>query len=234
MALLGTAVLAMWWDVSAAMLSEFEDWHSHEHFPERLGIPGFRRASRWRSADDTGGIFVMYELEGHETLSSSPYLAHLNAPTAWSTKMMPHHRNMVRSQCRVLETRGANVARHALTVRLSPASGRDASLRASLRSLIEQVATRPGLTGAHLMRHERPPVAATAEQKLRGDDREADWVLVVSGYDSAALESLAASRAAEAALVDAGAAPGSIAGLYTLAHSATPADVAAVRGHMAA
>ena len=50
MALLGKAVLAMWWDVSVQQRPEFEHWHAHEHFPERLGIPGFRRASRWTTS----------------------------------------------------------------------------------------------------------------------------------------------------------------------------------------
>ena len=47
MALLGKAAIAMWWDMAAHWRAEFEDWHSHEHFPERMGIPGFRRGSRW-------------------------------------------------------------------------------------------------------------------------------------------------------------------------------------------
>jgi len=108
MSLLGGAALAMWWDVAGDVRAEFEHWHSHEHFAERMAIPGFRRASRWRSASDGSGVFVMYELENHDVLSSPAYLARLNAPTPWSTKMMPHHRGMVRTQCRVLETRGGD------------------------------------------------------------------------------------------------------------------------------
>src|SRR4051812_28895505 len=123
MALLGQAALAMWWDMAPAMRTEFQDWHSHEHFRERLAIPGFRRATRWASAEGEG-VFQLYELEAYATLSSGHYLASLNAPTPWSTKMMPHHRHMVRSQCRVLESAGGAVAQHALTVRLSPAPGR--------------------------------------------------------------------------------------------------------------
>ena len=101
MSLLGKAAVAMWWNIRAEQRSEFGDWHSHEHFPERLGIPGFRRGSRWTSALDAEGFFVLYELEQYETLTSKGYLDRLNAPTPWSTKMMPHHLNMVRSQCRV-------------------------------------------------------------------------------------------------------------------------------------
>jgi hypothetical protein len=225
MSLLGGAALAMWWDVDRDMRAEFEHWHSHEHFPERLAIPGFRRASRWRSARDGSGFFVMYELESYDVLASPPYLARLNAPTPWSTKMMPHHRHMVRSQCRVMHTRGGAVARHALTVRLSPAAGAEEPLRRALDSLGEQLAARAGLTGVHLLKHERPAIAATTEQRIRGHDQEADWVLVVNGYDTSVLEAVAASELDPQSLVGIEAAPGAVSGLYTLSHCATRADI---------
>jgi len=158
-------------------------------------------------------------------LSSSHYLERLNAPSAWSTKMMRHHRNMVRSQCRVLESRGGGIARHALTVRLAPAEERGALLRDALRSTIERLVTRPGITGGHLLQHQRPAIAATTEQKMRGGDHEADWILVVTGYDARALDQIAIAEAG-AALLDAGAAPGAQAAVYSLSASATPTDVA--------
>ena len=65
MPLRGTAALAMWWDMAPDMKAEFEDWHSHEHFPERLGVPGFHRASRWTSASGGEAVFVMYDLASH-------------------------------------------------------------------------------------------------------------------------------------------------------------------------
>ena len=226
MSLLGKAALAMWWDIAPAVRAEFEDWHSHEHFPERLGIPGFRRGSRWTSATGGEGIFVMYELEAHEILSSPRYLARLNSPTPWSTKMMPHHRNMVRTQCRVIESSGGGVARQAATVRLSPVEGREQELRSNLKSLLDKLCTRPGLVGAHLLQHEAPPIAATAEQRIRGmADAVADWVLIAVGYDPAALKHLAETELAPDSLIQAGATPGQTTGLYSLSYSATPADV---------
>ena len=68
MALLGIGAVAMWWDIAPAHRAEFEDWHSHEHFPERMSVPGFLRGSRWASAEGGDGFFVMYELEAYETL----------------------------------------------------------------------------------------------------------------------------------------------------------------------
>lgn len=227
MALLGKAALAMWWDMSTEVRDNFEHWHAHEHFPERLGIPGFRRASRWTSADGGQGVFVMYELEDHAVLGSPDYLARLNAPTPWSQRLMPHHRNMVRSQCRVLESRGGTMARQALTVRLSPSAGRADNLRAALRSLGEEVAMQPGLTGLHLLRHEPPAIAPTEEQRIRGlSDRVADWVLVACGYDAVQLQALSQSTLGDSALLAMGAQPGMWRGTYALAYSATPADMA--------
>lgn len=88
MPLPGTAALAMWGDMVAPMRSETEHWHTHEHFTERQGVPGFRRASRWTRADGGPGVSVVYEPADHAVLQSPAHLARLNAPTPWSTRMM--------------------------------------------------------------------------------------------------------------------------------------------------
>ena len=226
MSLLGKAALAMWWDMAPDQRAEFEDWHSHEHFTERMAIPGFRRGTRWASATGGEGIFQMYELDAYEVVQSPAYLERLNAPTPWSTKMMPHHRNMVRSQCRVLGSAGGAVARHALTIRLSPQAGSQEALQAALCDRLASLPQQPGCVGAHLLRHETPPIAQTREQKIRGGDRVADWVLVVMGYDLDTLQGLQATTFSEGALQALGAATGSQSALYALCHSATPADSA--------
>ena len=226
MALLGEAALAMWWDMAADVRADFEDWHAHEHFPERLAIPGFRRATRWSSASGGEGMFVLYELERHATLSSPEYLASLNAPTPWSTRLMPHHRHMVRSQCHVVASHGGGVARHAFTLRLSPVAGRGDTLMSFLAALAADLVRRPGLTGAHLLRHDAPDVATTTEQKIRNNaDASADWVFVVCGYAAAAIEALRGAELSAARLSTAGAAADAEAGLYTLAVSATARDI---------
>ncbi len=226
MTLLGKAALAMWWDISPGIRAEFEDWHSHEHFHERLGVPGFRRASRWSSADGGEGFFVMYELDDHAVLGSAAYEARLNAPTPWSVRMMPHHRHMIRSQCRVLQSSGGATASHALTVRCSPTRGEDGRLREALATLSRYVWMRPGMTGMHVLRHEAPELARTTEQTIRGRaDRVADWAVVVIGYDEQALRALGDGELSDSGLSALGAAPGSERHVYRLAFTATPTDV---------
>ena len=226
MALMGKAALAMWWEVEPAVKSEFEDWHSHEHFRERLGIPGFLRANRWSQCDGGQGVFQMYELEKYEVVSSGAYLERLNSPTPWSTKMMPHHRNMVRSQCRVLESGGGSVSRNALTVRFSVVSGQEEALRQSLRSLIVQLVDRPGCVGGHLLRHETPAIAPTKEQLIRGADKTADWIFLAMGYEDSALTRLAQTELSEEAMMRWGAKSGVESSLYTLSYSATATGLA--------
>lgn len=225
MALIGKAALAMWWDMAPAMRHEFEDWHSHEHFRERLAIPGFLRASRWSGSDGGEAVFQIYELEAHETLSSPDYLACLNSPSPWSKKMMPHHRNMVRSQCRVMQSAGSHLARHALTIRLSPALGRELALQLTLNEIALSLIDRPGCVGAHLLRHVAPAIPLTVEQKLRGADQFADWVFIVNGYDESALKAIALGELAPEALAQSGAVPDAKSGMYTLSLSAIPAEL---------
>ncbi|HVZ44773.1 MAG TPA: hypothetical protein VHA82_13265 [Ramlibacter sp.] len=226
MAMQGRAALAMWWDMAPDHLAEFEHWHTHEHYPERLAIPGFRRASRWLDANGGEAVFQLYELAHSGVLTSQAYLERLNAPSPWSTRMMPHHRNMIRSQCKVIFSSGAVTARHALTVRLSPARGQAQALSKRLEPVLSELPMRAGLGGAHLLRHRAASIPLTTEQKIRGGDRHADWVLLVTGYDRSALDTLAEREFSEPAMRALGAAPGAESGRFELSYSATSADIA--------
>ena len=231
MSLLGTGALAMWWDVPLGIRREFEHWHSHEHFPERMSIPGFLRGSRWTDASGRGGFFVLYELDSYDVLTSAPYLERLNHPTPWSIKMMPHHHNMVRSQCRVLESSGGGVARCIVSIRLSAEDGQTEPLRSRLREVVGRLPTQPGLGGAHLLSTETPDIALTTEQRIRGSDSVADWILLVSGYDIRALQDVTEHSLNAAGLVAAGARPGAVTGLYEISFAFTREDRHAERPH---
>ncbi|WP_246509905.1 hypothetical protein [Bradyrhizobium glycinis] len=147
-----------------------------------MSIPGFRRGSRWTSTTDAEGFFVLYELAEYEVLTSKGYLDRLNAPTPWSTKMMPHHLGMVRSQCRIVGSFGGGVAGSLATIRLSPQAGREAELQARLIDTLAALAQRPGVTGAHLLVMDTPRMGApTREQQIRGGDGAADWIVLLSG-----------------------------------------------------
>jgi len=228
MSLLGKSAVAMWWKVRSEQRSEFGDWHSHEHFPERMSIPGFRRGSRWTSTDEAGGFFVLYELDQYETLTSNAYRDRLNAPTPWSTRMMPHHLDMVRSQCRVAASFGGGVARSLATIRFSPDFARETDLKTALVGILRALAPKPGLTGAHLLLTDTPRrTSPTTEQRIRGADRVADWIVLVAGYDPDVVQKVVADQLSSSALRFAGARENSTIGHYTLEFTTTPPDFAA-------
>lgn len=224
MALLGDAAVAMWWNVAEARLAEFHEWHSKEHLPERLGIPGFNRGSRWQR-EAGGEFFVIYELATYETLVSEAYLARLNDPTPWSKTMMPLHRDMMRSQCRVIESHGRGVATYMNTVRVSPQGGRHSALEEHLRPTLAKLPESVGVTGAHLLRTETPRAAATMEQQIRGGDAVADWIVLVSGHDRSALQAACSETLGQASLREYGAASWECGEPFRLVHAMTPRDV---------
>ncbi len=206
--MLGQAAVAMWWDVAPEMRAEWEDWHSSEHMPERLAIPGFLRGTRWVAFSGEPSYFVSYEVAQLATITSGAYLERLNNPSPWSRRMMPHHRNMVRSLCALRAGWGGGLPQALATVRFSPRAG-----------ALPKLPRRKGLTGAHLL--ESQPMAGapqTAEQNIRGGDGAADWVLLVGGYDVEAV------RTAVADELDAQ--PERIVGLYRPAYSLSSGEIA--------
>lgn len=216
-----TAAVAMWWNVAPEFRTEFHEWHSKEHLPERLGIPGFRRGSRWEQAETPGEFFVLYELADYATLTSDGYRARLNAPTPWSTQMMPRHRDMVRSQAHVLAATGAGVATWLVTLRLSPRPEQAAALQDHLTQRLQALVGIEGITAGWLLRTETPDTAPTHEQKIRGGDAAADWIVLLNGHNRAALaaalvvpdlERIGATNCVETPA-------------FRLIHSMTPADV---------
>jgi len=215
----------MWWDVAAEAKTEFEDWHTHEHMPERLAIPGFLRGSRWIAASGEPSYFVLYEARTFATVTAGPYLERLNDPTPWSRKMMPQHRNMVRSLCRVRASFGAGLGCFIATVRFAPKPRKGALLAKTLSEVLSRLPAREGLSGAHLLQSEPMGRPQTAEQKIRGNDARADWVLLVSSYDRDALATLLGEELASPALEARGAVPGTVAASYTLSYAMTDRDV---------
>jgi hypothetical protein len=225
--MLGKAAVAMWWDIAPDAKSEFEDWHSHEHMPERLAIPGFLRGTRWIALSGEPSYFVMYELSRSTTMTTGPYLQRLNNPTPWSQKIMPQHRNMVRSLCRVRASFGGGVALALATVRLSPAARKSKSLSEWLiGDVMPKLPGRKGLTAAHLL--QALPMAGspqTAEQKIRGGDAVADWVLLVGGYDAGAIRTLLEGELAAESLAAHGALPTAVEGIYSPAYSLVSREI---------
>lgn len=197
-------------DVAREAIPEHDAWHTHEHLPERLSIPGFVRGTRWRAVHGQPGYFVMYEVEELAVLTSKAYLERLNNPSPWTSKMMPFYRGMTRAFCSVTGSFGAGLGGAGLLVRLK-------SGERPLQDILQELPTRPGIGSAFVFEGAATP-PMTKEQRIRGADAGLDGALLVTGYSQDALAGLLRAELADAKLA------GSI---YRLEYSLTGGEAGA-------
>ncbi len=226
MPLLGLAAMLLSFDIAPEAIAEHDDWHTHEHLPERLSIPGFLRGTRWVALQGQPRYCVLYEVEQLGVLASEAYLQRLNHPSPWTAQMMPHYRGMTRGLCSVIGSQGLGMGHVALLLRFTPAADQKEALRDwLLRDLLPQLPTRPGLGSVHLLEGALT-AQMTNEQRIRGADAGVDWALLVTGYDQDSLQTLAETELGKTALETRGA-RGIVSALYRTDYTLTAQEVGA-------
>lgn len=217
MALLGGAAMLLWYDIVPEQIAEHDDWHTRQHFPERLGIPGFMRAQRWVASSPGPRYFIVYEVSDLDVLTSAPYLERLNNPTAWTSRTMPSFRGMVRGFCRLEGSHGSVLGTSALSLRYGAAPGMGDPLRHWVdRDLIPKLLERRGIASAFAFRSDRAP-EMTAEQRIRGRDASVDLALLITGYSHESIAALATNELSSKSLEEHGASSGAALGIFQLA-----------------
>lgn len=185
MPLRGRAFLPMWFGLAEGFEREFDRWHTIEHMPERLGVPGFLRGRRYmhaRGSDRT--VFQLYEGRHIETFRSPGYLARLNAPTEWSNRVSPGLVKFIRGACQTMISLGEGVGGALVTVRIAVGVADRAEAGQSLTAAAPAIAKLHGITAVHVGEH-LPHITKveTAETRLRppATAAEFDFVLLVEG-----------------------------------------------------
>lgn len=106
----GSGLLSLWNGVDANRRGEYDLWHTREHVPERLAIPGMLRARRYHRGEGPLPEFLtLYELESTVVLDSAPYRALLQNPKPWSRSMRPSFRGFFRVGHLIELSRGGGV-----------------------------------------------------------------------------------------------------------------------------
>lgn len=122
------AFLALWNSISSTALQpEYETWHTFEHVPERVGLPGFIEARRYRSLENhphPPNYFTCYWLNTLQALNSPEYSEMFAHPTRWSARMRLELRNFFRLPCTLGGTYGQSMASQLATLHLRGAAGR--------------------------------------------------------------------------------------------------------------
>jgi hypothetical protein len=224
MPLLGSAAMLLSFDVEAEAIEEHDRWHTHEHLPERLSIPGFRRGTRWLAIDGEPRYMVLYEVESLATLASQAYLTRLNNPTSWTTRMMAHYRKMNRGLCAVIGSFGFGQGGTAALIRFTPEASCSTALnRWLLEETLPAVPRMSGLGSAHLLQGAQQ-AAMTNEQHIRGVDGAIASALIITGYESQAVAAFANELCAKRGLPPRGAAELSCA-MYRWSYSLASSEV---------
>ncbi len=181
--------MAIWSDVAAADLALYHDWLLREHFPERVGIPGFVAARVFgRDEDQDRQFFILYETQSPAVLASAAYVARLNDPTPLSQQVMPRLKNFVRGAGRLVQSRGLCGGAAVRTVRLEKPNAllSDATARGELFETlggIERV-----LSVRLLEVDTAATIIQTAEKKMRTSAETIySQLLVIEAVDEEAL-----------------------------------------------
>ena len=93
----GTGLMAFWATIDKDYLNRFREWHTCEHMPERVSIPGFQVGRRYIDCGDPATFLMTYQTNDSAVLGSPPYLDALNAPSDWPRESLPHFNNPVRN-----------------------------------------------------------------------------------------------------------------------------------------
>lgn len=112
----GSAFLALWNSFDPVLLDEYECWHTFEHVPERLSVPGFLSAKRY--ADGHGArrrFLTLYEIETLAVLDTPAYQLLVDQPTSWSVEMRRSFRGFQRYPCRRIAAAGCGLSGSAAT-----------------------------------------------------------------------------------------------------------------------
>ena len=185
MALPGKGFLAIWNDVLPAEEAEWLRWHTREHMPERVGVPGFLGGRRYLDPSPRQQrYFTLYLGEALSTFNGAPYVERLNTPTPWTSRMSPHFRNFVRGACETVASTGLGVGGAITTVRLRRQSGHGVIDPKTAAGLVAKLIARDGILAAHIGLADASVTGVpTRERALRGATEEPvfDGVVLVEG-----------------------------------------------------
>ena len=95
---IGGTILVVMMDVDPEHEDEFNEWYNDEHLPERLEIPGYVSARRFKLEEGEGVLryLCIWELEDGSPLQSEQYKAQRARPSQLRDKANVHIRQRMR------------------------------------------------------------------------------------------------------------------------------------------
>lgn len=175
--------LAIWSDVDPADETDYLHWLTREHVQERLSLPGFLAVRVFRTeAEGRGRFLIFYRLSDAGVVGSEAYLARLNAPTAWSQKIMPKLKNFMRGGGKILEESGSGEGMYVTPVLIA---------RENLprhREAAAEIAKADKIVSTRIFEADRAASEIkTNEKAMRAGDRTFEAMLLLEALDEQVL-----------------------------------------------
>lgn len=190
-------LLAIWSDVDASVETDYRHWLTREHILERMGVDGFVSGRAFRcTVPDLKRYFILYELQDASALAGLSYMARLNAPTAWSQRIMPQLQNFARGGGRIAARAGLGDGGVVAPLRF------DIGLTGLQRpgvaeALVSRLAALDSISAVWLQHVDRDATTLQTKEKSmrRSDEGLFDALLCVEGLDEQAVFEAADSAA---------------------------------------
>jgi hypothetical protein len=187
--------LCIWTDTDPAGEADFNAWYDREHMQERVAIPGFRYARRFKANDDGPRSYLaLYVTDTLDVFRSDAYQRAFTSQTPWS---LSNFSRMIGTQRRVgeltLETGDGEGAHLALFV-LPPERVEAISLVPRFEAGVKV----PGIHAARLFcTAPTLSVSLAASQERAVAPPAADALVLVEGSNAAATRALAEELATQ-------------------------------------
>ena len=196
MGLLGSAVLVNWGGIVEEKEIEYNEWHSKEHMPERISLPGFLRGLRAVGIPGTNfnhKYFMMYEAERKEVFTSKKYLERLNNPTEWTKEILSNYLSPSRTICSVISSKSIGVGGYLSTIRFLDENIPNNHDVENLRSFVPKILKLNGITGMHIILGDSSyGQMNTEEKKYRSsqglNDQIVSQAVIIEGLNYLSLE----------------------------------------------
>ncbi|OAI83016.1 hypothetical protein AYO27_17890 [Rhizobium sp. GHKF11] len=186
---MAAAILALWNDYPADLAEEYASWHTFEHVPERLTVPGMQAARRYVSASQNETYFTLYDLEDISVIEDPAYIDLVRNPTPWSLKMRRNFSKVLRIPGKIAATGGKGIGGAANVQAYSVDRGKaQASVRA-LETLLYHLITQSRLISFRVALAEPNQIYEVFSQDEKTDPDTVNVVVIAEGES---VQSLAA------------------------------------------
>lgn len=185
------AILCATLSVRECDKENFVAWHTREHLPERLAIPGFVRGRRFVRTDADSCFLILYDVGSLSVLSHPSYLERLNNPTDWTRATLPTFRDGRRSAYRVLARAGGAQAAYAMLISARPDSVQ--AMKGEIGfELLDNWCGQPGIASIAFAEPDRAASSHETEESRRSGNRFAEaLILIVEGMSEQVLRDFA-------------------------------------------